>query len=68
MRRFHDADAGQSYGDMGSFFHTTHMSLIFLEQEALALLELLCVLSSLNIKKVSFKINFLRTVSTCRDD
>jgi hypothetical protein len=51
MRRFHDADAGNSYGDMGSFFHTTHMYLIVLEQEALELLELWRVLFIFKDKK-----------------
>lgn len=67
--RFHDADAdaGKSYGDMGSGFHATRISLIFLEQEASALLQLLYILSNLKIKNISFTINYLRTVSACRD-
>lgn len=47
---------------------TPLMPSILLEQEALELLELLCILSNLMIKIVSLKIMFLRTVSACRYD
>lgn len=47
---------------------TPLMPSILLEQEALELLELLCILSNLMIKSVSLKTMFLRTVSACRYD